>query len=107
MKFNKGYNYTEFYKLAVTLIARGYTIEVSNLYDGKQISVYKQDENDDTKKDFQWDATINNYSYGHEHGLLEVYGNIVRKFTLDDTVFGSLTADEIIQKCPPLDTSPF
>lgn len=107
MKFNRSYDYTQFYQLAVTLIARGYTVEISNIWDGKQINVYSQNEKDDTQKVFLWDAVIHTYSYGHEDGLLEVYGTIVEEFTSDDTVCGWLTADKILSKCPQLDSSLF
>lgn len=107
MKFNTTYDYTQFYQLAVTLIARGYTVEIANIWDGKQINVYSQNEIDDTQKEFLWDAVIHYFSYGHEDGLLEVYGTIVSEFTSDDTVCGWLKADKILSKCPQLDSSLF
>lgn len=102
MEFNNNYDYSEFYKLAVTLIVRGYTVEVTNIWDGKQLSVYKQSKLDDREKEFSWDVVIHKYSYGHEDGLLEAYGTIVEKFNDYDTVQGYLTADEILKHCPKL-----
>lgn len=99
MEFNNNYDYSEFYKLAVTLIVRGYTVEVTNIWDGKQVSVYSQDKEDDRQKTFLWDVVIHKYSYGHEDGLLEAYGTIVEKFNDFDTVQGYLTADEILKHC--------
>lgn len=55
-----------------------------------QIIIY--DENEER----QWDAICNRWSYGSEHGLLEVMGEkVVRS---DDSVEGFLTADEIIKR---------
>lgn len=107
MEFNNNYNYSEFYKLAVTLIVRGYTVEVSNIWDGKQLSVYSQNKEDDRKKQFLWDAVIHKYSYGHENGLLEAYGIIVEKFNDYDTVQGYLTADNILKYCPKIESALF
>lgn len=102
MDFNNNYDYSEFYKLAVTLIVRGYTVEVTNIWDGKQLSVYSQNKEDDRQKEFLWDVVIHKYSYGHEDGLLEAYGTIVENFNDWDTVEGYLTADEILKYCPKL-----
>ena len=107
MVFNKNYNYSEFYKLAVTLIVRGYTVEVSNIWDGKQLLVYLQNKEDDREKELLWDAVIHKYSYGHEDGLLEVYGTIVSNFNDWDTVEGYLTADNILKYCPILNEALF
>ena len=107
MEFNKNYDYTNFYKLAVTLIVRGYTVEVKNIWDGKQLCVYSQSKVDDTQKEFLWDAVIHYFSYGHEDGLLEIYGTLVSEFTTDDTVKGFLTADEILAKCPIIESALF
>lgn len=102
MEFNNNYDYSEFYKLVVTLIVRGYNVEVFNSYDGKQVTVYSQKSSISLEKEYMWDATIHKYSYGHEQGLLEIYGTIVEKFNSDDTVQGYLTADEILKYCPKL-----
>ena len=107
MEFNTNYDYSEFYKLAVTLIVRGYTVEVFNSYDGKQLNVYSQNSTMLGEKTFLWDAIIHYQSYGHENGLLEIYGTIVSKFTSDDSVMGYLTADEILKHCPKLDSAMF
>lgn len=107
MEFNTNYDYSEFYKLAVTLIVRGYTVEVVNTYDGKQLNVYEQKSSMSLKKTFSWDAIIHYQSYGHEQGLLEIYGTLVSKFTSDDSVMGYLTADEILKHCPKLDSAMF
>ncbi len=102
MEFNNNYDYSEFYKLAVTLIVRGYIVDVTNTYDGKQLNVYSQKSIMSLEKEFLWDAIIHYQSYGHEQGLVEVYGTIVEKFNSDDTVQGYLTADEILKHCPKL-----
>ena len=44
-----------------------------------------------------WDAICHKGSYGHEQGLLEVMGTIVRADD-DDDVEGWLTAEEILQR---------
>ena len=102
MEFNNNYDYSEFYKLAVTLIVRGYNVEVFNSYDGKQVTVYSQKSSISLEKEYMWDANIHKYSYGHEQGLLEVYGTIVEKFNHNDSIEGYLTADEILKHCPKL-----
>ena len=43
-----------------------------------------------------WDAICHSGSYGHEQGLLEIMGTIVRAD--DDDVEGWLTAEEILQR---------
>lgn len=43
-----------------------------------------------------WDAICHSGSYGHERGLLEIMGTIVRAD--DDDVEGWLTAEEILQR---------
>ena len=44
----------------------------------------------------EWDAVCHSGSYGHERGLLEIMGTIVR--AVDDEVEGWLTAEEILQR---------
>lgn len=44
----------------------------------------------------EWDAVCHSGSYGHERGLLELMGTIVRAD--DDEVEGNLTAEEILQR---------
>ena len=62
------------------------------LYSNKhQIVVYKDGV-------IQWDAICHPGSYGYEHGLLEIYGNIVDYEKDGDSVAGWLTADDIIQR---------
>lgn len=102
MEFNNNYDYSEFYKLVVTLVVRGYTVEVVNTYDGKQVNVYSQKSSMSLEKEFLWNANIHYQSYGHEVGKLEAYGTIVENFTYNDTVQGYLTADEILKHCPKL-----
>ena len=43
----------------------------------------------------QWDAICHSGSYGHNEGLLEIMGNIVR---VNDSVEGWLTADDVIER---------
>ena len=43
----------------------------------------------------QWDVICNRGSYGHNEGLLELMGNIVRA---NDSVEGWLTADDVIKR---------
>ena len=107
MDFNKNYDYSEFYKLVVTLIVRGYTVEVINVYDGKQVNVYSQKSSLSLEKELLWDANIHYQSYGHEVGKLETYGTIVENFTHEDTVMGYLTADEILKYCPIINEALF
>lgn len=45
-----------------------------------------------------WDAICHSGSYGHEQGLLEIMGTIVRADDDDDDVEGWLTAEEILQR---------
>ena len=45
----------------------------------------------------EWDVICHDFSYGHELGLLELMGSLVRE-DIDDTVEGFLTADDIIER---------
>ena len=47
-------------------------------------------------EDMSWDAICHDGSYGHQEGLLEIMGSIV-KIDYDD-VEGWLTADEILNR---------
>lgn len=46
-------------------------------------------------KERQWDVICHRGSYGHNEGLLEIMGNIVR---VNDSVEGWLTADDVIER---------
>lgn len=91
------FDYTEFNKLCTGLIEKGYFIKVHSIWDGKQVIVY------DEQDEVQWDAVIHYFSYGHEDGLLEVYGTIVDSLSkyndFDDSVIGCLTAEQILEVC--------
>lgn len=87
---------SEMDKLEKYLLAHGYEY---NRIEGEgdevvfrrhQIIVYK-----DGKR--QWDAICQRGSYGYEHGLLEIYGNIVWESD-GDSVVGWLTAEDVIRR---------
>lgn len=44
-----------------------------------------------------WDAICHEGSYGHEEGLLEIYGNLVSEKD-NDSVVGYLTAYDVIRR---------
>lgn len=71
-------------KLAKGLIEKGIAFEYHKCCDGIQIYCSNG-----------WDAICHSDSYGHERGLLEIMGTIVR---VDDDVEGWLTAEEILQR---------
>lgn len=77
-------------KLEKYLKDDGYIYERNSQYDGEQIIVY------DNRGRRQWDAVYHFFSYGHEDGLLEIMGTIVKD--KDDDVEGYLTADDIISR---------
>lgn len=85
---------TELDKLEKYLKEKGYNYErkKSNIgiHSGAQIIVYNE------KGDRQWDAICNWASYGHEKGLLEIMGSIVKPG--GDSVEGWLTAEDIIKR---------
>lgn len=92
-------DFTQFNKLVIGLTQKGYVFTVQNAYNGRQVIVYEQyTDTDGVHLIRQWDAVIHGGSYGHEDGLLEIYGTIVEKFTQDDEVLGRLTAIEILNK---------
>lgn len=74
---------TEFNKLTTELEKRGLDIIVVDLFDGKQVICG------------QWDAIIHRGSYGHEEGLLEVYG---MAYLPSGEVEGYLTADDVLER---------
>ena len=82
MKPKKEYE-PEIEKLAKGLEEKGIMYISHPLYDGFQIVTDK------------WDAVCHSGSYGHEQGLLEIMGNIVRG---DDAVEGYLTAEDILER---------
>ena len=75
---------TEMDKLEKGLIQKGLEYTRKPLYDGAQIICGN------------WDAVCHRYSYGHEDGLLEIMGDIVRCGY--DSVEGCMTADEILER---------
>ena len=86
---------TEMDKLEAYLKDTGYIYERIKRaeFEGEQIIVYN------TAGIKVWDVICHNFSYGHEEGLLEAYGNIVVE--LGD-VEGYLTADDIISRLEAL-----
>ena len=81
----------EMSKLAVILVTLGIEFTYKRLYDGCQIMV--------KDKGYDWDAICHSGSYGHQTGLLEVFGNIVDfNKTGGDTVEGFLTANDVLEK---------
>lgn len=46
----------------------------------------------------KWDALIGSGSYGYEHGLLEIYGDLVDVKRDGDLVAGWLHADDVIKR---------
>lgn len=76
----------ELNKLAIGLIERGINFKFENLYNGGIIV---------------WDgcdAICHDGSYGRTQGLLEIMGNLVDEAKTNDTVEGSLTAEEILRR---------
>ena len=71
-------------KLVKSLTEKGVEFDYHRCCDGVQV---RCDE---------WDAVCHSGSYGHEQGLLEIMGTIVRPVKYD--VEGWLTADEILQR---------
>ena len=63
---------------------------IIGIHEGEQIIVYNKD------GDREWDAICNWASYGHEKGLLEIMGSIVKPG--GDSVEGWLTAEDIIKR---------
>ena len=62
-----------------------YTLE--NLWGGYKFAPVPQD----------WDAICHDFSYGHEEGLLEIMGSLVRE-DIGDEVEGWLTAEAVIER---------
>ena len=62
-----------------------YTLE--NLWGGYKFAPVPQN----------WDAICHDFSYGHEKGLLEIMGSLVKE-NHSDVVEGFLTADDIIKR---------
>ena len=83
----------EMKKLAKGLVEKGipFTFNKDTIMNGCQIIVYDDDGNR------IWDAICHDGSYGHTSGLLEIMGTIVSD-NINDTVEGSLTADEILKR---------
>lgn len=73
------------------LIEEGISFKFQTIFNGYQIIVY--DENGER----DWDAICHDFSYGHESGLLEIYGSIVDE-NAGDSVEGELTAEEILAR---------
>ena len=94
VKKNNGVSFVfteEMSKLAVILVTLGINFTYNRLFDGCQIVV--------KDKGYDWDAICHSGSYGHQTGLLEIFGNIVDfNKTGGDTVEGFLTADDILKK---------
>ena len=82
--FNKRINLDEMMKLAIGLNKKGLQFTAHTLLGGIQIVC-----ND-------WDAICHCGSYGHEQGLIEVAGSIVK--IDNDDVKGCLTAEEILAR---------
>lgn len=61
-------------------------------FDRHQIIVY------DVAGHRLWDAICQKYSYGYEHGLLEVIGSPVVRAGDEDSVCGYLTAQDVIDR---------
>lgn len=77
----------EIEKLAKGLEERGIKFVSHPLYDGFQIIVKRGRTG--------WDAICHSGSYGHEQGLLEIMGDIVKG---SDEVEGYLTAEDILER---------
>lgn len=82
--FNKRINLDEMMKLVIGLDKKGLQFTAHTMLGGIQIIC-----ND-------WDAICHCGSYGHEQGLIEVAGSIVK--IDNDDVEGCLTADEILAR---------
>lgn len=71
-------------KLIKGLTKQGVEFDYYRFWDGVQVSCN------------EWDAVCYSGSYGHERGLLELIGTIVRP--VENDVEGYLTAEEILQR---------
>lgn len=93
---NKGY-LIQIRQLIDGLIERNLPFKFETIYDGYKVTVYCMDEEDNEYDGkYSWDAICHFGSYGHEEGLLEIMGEIVRND--DDDVEGYLTANEILDR---------
>lgn len=70
-----------------------WTFHIERLFDTSQLIVFDKETNERL-----WDAICHRYSYGGKEGLLEIMGTIVDEKTLDDTVEGYLTCDDVIDR---------
>lgn len=77
-------------KLASKLWAAGFKYDLTSCYDGTQVILY------DSREKRVADTICHSGSYGHEDGLLELYGLGVQNE--DDDVEGWLTADEVFKR---------
>ena len=96
-------NTKELDKLEGYLKKNNYNYERLKVYSGEQINVF------DTKNTISWDVIINEYSYGHENGLLEIMSSdsrIVDHNSHEDGVEGFLDADTIINRLESTGQSP-
>lgn len=89
MKTNEEY-FVEIKKLADGLLERNICFSLAPLFDGFQIIVKEDGER-------LWDAVCHSSSYGHEDGLLEIYGTLVPEDHFDE-VEGWLTAEDILAR---------
>lgn len=82
---------SEFEKLVSYLKDHDYKYTTTlSIYNGVQVVVYSKETGMRI-----WDAVCNSISYGHDLGLLEVAGSIVRS---SEGVDGWLTAQDIIDR---------
>ena len=96
-------NTKELDKLEGYLKKNNYNYERLKVYSGEQINVF------DTKNTISWDVIINEYSYGHEDGLLEIMSSdnhMVDRNSHEDGVEGFLDADTIISRLKSIGQKP-
>lgn len=96
-------NTKELDKLEEYLKKNNYNYERLKIYGGEQINVF------DTENTISWDVIINEYSYGHKDGLLEIMSGdnrIVDHNSYEDGVEGFLDADAIINRLESIGQNP-
>lgn len=96
-------NTKELDKLEKYLEENNYNYERQKVFSGEQIKVFN------AQNVISWDVIINEYSYGHKDGLLEIMSSdnhIVNRNLHEDGVEGFLDADTIINRLESIGQNP-
>lgn len=96
-------NTKELDKLEEYLEENNYDYERQKVFSGEQIKVFN------AQNVISWDVIINEYSYGHKDGLLEIMSSdnhMVDHDTHEDGVEGFLDADTIISRLESIGQNP-